>query len=167
MNLTIQPFERKYQQQVEKLVLTIQNEEFNLGISAHDQPDLPDLYSFYKQRGGEFWISVNEKDEVVGCIGFENLDRENGALRKMFLAKDLRGNKEIQLAQKLYETLIEFASARQIKQICLDTPLIAKAAHRFYERNGWILTPIDRLPGTYKLPRIDVKLIKFYTLKLP
>jgi GNAT superfamily N-acetyltransferase len=166
MNLVIKPLESRYQQKVETLVLTIQNEEFKLGISAHDQPDLPDLDAFYKQRGGEFWICVNEQDDVLGCIGFEKLDNQYGALRKMFLAKEMRGNKEVQLAQKLYDTLIEFAKALSIQLMCLDTPLIAKAAHRFYERNGWVLTPINQLPSSYKIPNINPSLIQFYTLTL-
>ncbi len=166
MEITIKPVEIKYQKQVEKLVLTIQNEEFKLNITAQDQPDLPNLIGFYKPNGGEFWIAVNDQDAVLGCIGFERLDDTNGALRKMFLVKKVRGNKEIKLAQMLYDTLIEYALSNNIKLLCLDTPLVAHAAHRFYERNGWVLTPLEKLPASYRVPRIDASLIKFYMLDL-
>jgi GNAT superfamily N-acetyltransferase len=166
MKITIKPFELRYQKQIEKLVLTIQNEEFRLNITAQDQPDLPNLLGFYKPNGGEFWIAVDEQDAVLGCIGFEKLDDDNGALRKMFLVKAMRGNKEIKLAQMLYDTLIAYARSLNVKLICLDTPLVAHAAHRFYERNGWVLTPLEKLPSTYRIPKIAPKLIKFYILDL-
>ncbi len=165
-NLVIKPFEVAYQQQIEELVLTIQNQEFKLNITAQHQPDLPNLKAFYQQRGGEFWIAVDSNDEVLGCIGFEKLDATNGALRKMFLKMEIRGDKNTHLAQRLYDTLIVFAKAIGIELICLDTPLVAHAAHRFYERNGWMLTPLEKLPSSYKLPKIDPKLIKFYLLEL-
>jgi hypothetical protein len=162
--LLITPFEPRYQQQVEELVLTIQNEEFKLNITAQHQSDLPDLKAFYQDKEGEFWIAVDATDAVLGCIGFEKLDNTNGALRKMFLKKEVRGNKELNVAQQLYDMLILFAKDTGTRSICLDTPLVAHAAHRFYERNGWTMTPIEKLPHTYKIPKIDPKLIKFYVL---
>jgi N-acetylglutamate synthase-like GNAT family acetyltransferase len=162
--LLIKPFEPRYQHQVEELVLTIQNEEFKLNITAQHQPDLPDLKSFYQDKEGEFWIAVDATDAVLGCIGFEKLDNTNGALRKMFLKKEVRGNKELNVAQQLYDILIVFAKDTGTRSICLDTPLVAHAAHRFYERNGWTMTPIEKLPHSYKIPKIDPKLIKFYVL---
>jgi GNAT superfamily N-acetyltransferase len=162
--LLIKPFEPRYQHQVEELVLTIQNEEFKLNITAQHQPDLPDLNAFYQDKEGEFWIAVDATDAVLGCIGFEKLDNTNGALRKMFLKKEVRGNKELNVAQQLYDMLILFAKDTGTRSICLDTPLVAHAAHRFYERNGWTMTPIEKLPHTYKIPKIDPKLIKFYVL---
>lgn len=166
ISLVIKPFEPRYQKQIEELVLSIQNGEFELNISTQHQPDLPDLKAFYQDNEGEFWIAVDATDTVLGCIGFEKLDNTNGALRKMFLKKEVRGNKELQLAQKLYDTLMVFAKSIGTRLICLDTPLVAHAAHRFYERNGWTLTPIEKLPHTYKLPKIDPKLIKFYVLNI-
>ena len=165
--IIITPFEAAYQKKIEDLVLTVQNEEFNLGITAQDQPDLPNLKAFYQDRGGEFWIAVDAtQDDVLGCIGFEYLEVGAAALRKMFLKKDVRGNKTLKLAQKMYDTFLALASRKEIKVICLDTPLVAHAAHRFYERNGWKLAPIEELPASYKLPKIDPKLIKFYLLRL-
>ncbi len=164
--ITIKPFAAEYQQKIEALVLNVQNEEFKLGITAQDQPDLPNLKAFYQDRGGEFWIAVDEYDDVLGCIGFEYLEVGAAALRKMFLQKEVRGDKNLNLAQKLYDTFIAFASRKGIKIICLDTPLVAHAAHRFYERNGWKLAPIEELPASYKLPKIEPKLIKFYLLHL-
>jgi hypothetical protein len=165
-SVLIKPFEVCYQKQIEALVLAVQNDEFKLNIKAQHQPDLPDLNKFYKENGGEFWVAVDTTDTVLGCIGFEKLDQTNGALRKMFLKKEVRGDKQLRLAQRLYDALLEFAISCGTKLICLDTPLVAHAAHRFYVRNGWTLIPIEQLPSTYKLPKIDPKLIKFYVLNI-
>ncbi len=161
--IAIQPFEEKYQQQVEAMVLGIQNGEFNLGLTAQRQPDLHNLKAFYNDRGNWLWVATNTKDEVVGTIGLERLNNHQAVLRKMFIKKEYRG-KTIGLAQKLFEILLMEAKQQHFKEILLDTPLVTHAAHRFYERNGFELISNDSVPANYILPKgIDLKI---YRLKL-
>ncbi len=166
MQITIEPFEVQYQQQVENMVLSIQNGEFLLGITAQDQPDLPNIKAFYQDRGGQMWVAVDENNEVKGCTAYEKLDEEHGALRKMFMKPEMRGRKDIKLAQELYDTFLDFAKQNGSKYLWLDTPHAAQAAHRFYERNGWNIVPVDELPKSYKIPKIDFSRIKFYMAKV-
>ncbi len=152
MTISIQPFSEIYQKQVENLVLGIQNGEFKLGITAKDQPDLPNIGEFYKN--GKFWIALNEQNQLMGTIGIQPLNQNQAVLRKMFLDKSMRGNKDINLAQRLYETLLDYAKKEDFKELWLDTPPPAHAAHRFYERNGFELMPTESTPKDFKTPAV-------------
>jgi GNAT superfamily N-acetyltransferase len=160
MKISIQIYADIYQKQVENLVLGIQNGEFNLGLTAQDQPDLPNIGEFYKE--GCFWIALNEQNQVMGTIGLEPLNEKQAVLRKMFLDKSMRGNKDLNLAQNLFETLVNYTQQKGYQELWLDTPLMAQAAHRFYERNGFELMPRANVPKSYKLPAI--KELKIYRL---
>jgi N-acetylglutamate synthase-like GNAT family acetyltransferase len=162
MKISIETYCDIYQKQVENLVLGIQNDEFLLGLTAQDQPDLPNIGEFYKN--GRFWVALNEQNQVVGTIGLEPLNKNQAALRKMFLDKAVRGNKDLNLAQNLFETLLAFAQQRGFQELWLDTPPPAKAAHRFYERNGFELMLSESVPSTYKVPLIND--LKIYRLTL-
>jgi N-acetylglutamate synthase-like GNAT family acetyltransferase len=162
MKISIETYCDIYQKQVENLVLGIQNDEFLLGLTAQDQPDLPNIGEFYKN--GRFWVALNEENQVMGTIGLEPLNETQAALRKMFLDKAMRGNKDINLAQNLFETLLTYAQIRGFQELWLDTPPPAKAAHRFYERNGFELMLSESVPSTYKVPLIND--LKIYRLTL-
>jgi N-acetylglutamate synthase-like GNAT family acetyltransferase len=162
MEISIQIYSDIHQKQVENLVLGVQNDEFKLGLTAQDQPDLPNIGKFYKN--GRFWVALNEQNQVVGTIGLEPLNESQAALRKMFLDKSMRGNKDLNLAQNLFETLLTFAQQRGFQELWLDTPPPAKAAHRFYERNGFELMPRESVPSTYKVPSIND--LKIYRLTI-
>ena len=162
MHISIQTYSDIYQKQVENLVLGVQNDEFLLGLTAQDQPDLPNIGEFYKN--GCFWVALNEQNQVVGTIGLEPLSENQAALRKMFLDKTMRGNKDLNLAQNLFETLLAYAQQRNFQELWLDTPPPAKAAHRFYERNGFEPMPRESVPSSYKVPLIND--LKIYRLTI-
>lgn len=162
-HIDINLFEEKYQQQVKDMVLSIQNGEFNLGLTAQRQPDLHDLKAFYNDKGNWLWVATNTKDEVIGTIGLERLNDSQAVLRKMFIKKEYRG-KALGLASNLLEILLQEARNQQFKEILLDTPLVTHAAHRFYERNGFELISNDLVPDNYILPK-GIKL-KIYRLSL-
>lgn len=156
MTMIIQEFNIADQNSVREFVLSIQNDEFNLGFTQSDQPDLIDTQKFY--HNGNFWIArINE--EIVGTIGLQKLDNQNGVLRKMFVRKDYRGAQP-KIAQKLFDALIDFASNLNLKIIWLDTPAIAVASHRFYERNGFEQTDKFNLPANYVFPDKNSKIYK-------
>lgn len=162
-DIKIRLFEEKYQQQIEDMVLSIQNGEFNLGLTAQRQPDLHDLKAFYNDKGNWLWVATNTKDEVIGTIGLERLNDSQAVLRKMFIKKEYRG-KTLGLASKLLEILLQEARNQKFKEILLDTPLVTHAAHRFYERNGFELISNDLVPDNYILPKGIT--LKIYRLSL-
>lgn len=163
MTITIQPFSEIYQKQVENLVLGVQNGEFNLGITAQDQPDLPNIGAFYKN--GQFWIALNEQNQLMGTIGIQPLNEKQAVLRKMFMDKSMRGNKDVNLAQRLFETLLAFAKQKSYQELWLDTPPPAYAAHRFYEKNGFELMPTESTPKDFITPAVPNLRIYRLTLK--
>ncbi len=91
-----------------------------------------------------------------------DLGEGKGALRKMFVHQDYRG-KEHGVALKLLETLKDWARSHDYAHIYLGTAEILHAAHRFYEKNGFVQVERGVIPdGPYILP-VDVK---FYHLQL-
>lgn len=151
--VAIRSYQGKDQPDLEDLVMTIQNGEFRLGLRAEDQPDLMDIDTFY--RDGGFWVA-EIAGQVVGCIGLQQLNAQTGILRKMFLKKAYRG-RPLSIGQGLYDLLEDAARDQGFRSILLDTPGIARAAHRFYERNGYREISKDHLPDGYTFIDVDSK----------
>jgi len=85
-----------------------------------------------------------------------------GALRKMFVDADFRGkNKGIAVA--LLKRLIEESKVMGIQALYLGTVDAFKAAHRFYEREGFKEIEAAELPADFPRMPIDTK---FYQLNL-
>lgn len=163
MAALIQPFRPGQEKQVLDLILPIQQVEFGVPITAADQPDLACIPEVYQRGRGEFWVAL-EGHEVVGTLGlidFGEAPGGGGALRKMFLHRDQRGSG---LAQALLDTLLAHAREKALPGLWLGTLPHMNAAHRFYERNGFIRVAPEDLPPTF--PRMPVDTV-FYTLKLP
>lgn len=138
-------FSEADQLEVKQFVLGIQSGEFNLCFQEEEQPDLTNIRAFYINGG--FWVAKAD-NKIVGTIGLQRVDSRNGILRKMFVDKDFRGQ-EFGTAQLLFDTVLEFAVFFKFKTIWLDTPAIAKASHKFYERNGFQLADKSNLPEGY------------------
>ena len=139
-SIIIQPYTSKYQQQVVDLILHIQQQEYQIPITEKDQPDLFEIESFYQQGNGNFWVAVcNER--VVGSVALIDIGSRQVALRKMFVAKSYRG------ANFIY----------------LGTTLQYRAAHRFYEKNGFQHIEKEKLPENFPVMNVDKK---FYTYKV-
>lgn len=152
----IKKFEHDQQKELTDFVLEIQNGEFGLGFKNDEQIDLINTYEFYKNGG--FWVA--EVDSViVGCIGLQQLNSNIGVLRKMFVDKNFRG-KESGIAQKLFEHLIIEALKLNFKKILLDTPSIAVASHRFYQRNGFKEIEKSSIPEEYIFPDRNSKIFE-------
>jgi N-acetylglutamate synthase-like GNAT family acetyltransferase len=159
--MTIEPLQSADDSQIAAFVLGIQNGEFNLGFAPHEQPDLLSLSEFY--AAGCFWVAKVD-GELVGTIGLQRLDEETAILRKLFVKRELRGATP-KVAQYLFDRLLTTARQLRFHTIYLDTPAIASASHRFYERNGFVEV-MDKLtlPTTYRYPDRDSRV---YRLKLP
>jgi GNAT superfamily N-acetyltransferase len=159
--LTIAPIYNEYCPQVIEIVLGIQQGEFGLPINLNDQPDLLDIEANYHAGGGNFWGAFLG-DELVGTIALINGGQGLGAIRKMFVKAEYRG-KELGIAQKLLDTLLKYGKDNEFTDIYLGTVPALKAAHRFYERNGFIATDTNDLPAHF--PRMAADSM-FYHLPL-
>jgi len=150
--LTILPLSNSHRDIAAALILPIQQGEFNVPITLADQPDLLDLDAAYFRPGGHFWGAFVD-GELVGTIGLL-APGGIGVIRKMFVKQPYRG-KESRIAQHLLDTLIAYARGHDMNDIYLGTIERMKAAHRFYERNGFNRIPKENLPAAFPFMPVD------------
>lgn len=161
MRFDIQPIHNDFSGRIIDLVLPIQQIEFNVPVTLESQPDLLDIDQYYHETGGCFWGAILD-GELVGTIGMIATGHKACAIRKMFVKKEFRG-KAFGIAQCLLDTLIEYCRTHQIEDIYLGTVDLLKAAHRFYERNGFERYSPANLPVYF--PRVAADNL-FYHLHL-
>jgi N-acetylglutamate synthase-like GNAT family acetyltransferase len=159
--LTVQPYSPEYREQIVNLILTIQQNEFGIPITITDQPDLLSISQSYQTNNGNFWMALDQT-RVVGTIALIDIGNNQAALRKMFLHQAYRG-KPIGVAQHLLDTLLNWARDKEITDIYLGTTEWFKAAHRFYEKNGFIPIEKAELPPAFPCMEVDTRFYK-YTL---
>ncbi|GGB14096.1 MULTISPECIES: GNAT family N-acetyltransferase [Mucilaginibacter] len=150
-----------YCQQIIDIILPIQQIEFNVPITLEAQPDLLDIETNYHQTGGDFWGAIYN-EQLVGTIALIAFDNNSAAIRKMFVLKEYRG-KELGIAQLLLNNLIDYCKQNNIAHIYLGTVEMLKAAHRFYEKNGFTRLAKQDLPESFPLMAADTI---FYELHL-
>lgn len=151
----------EYQQGVIDLILPIQREEFGLPVSIDAQPDLLAIADVYQRGGGQFWIALDE-DTVVGTIALLDIGAQQVALRKMFVKASHRGAK-FGVAKFLLNTALHWSREKNLRDIYLGTTAHFHAAHRFYEKNGFVEVLANELPKNFSAMQIDTK---FYRRQL-
>jgi len=161
MKITV--FDNKYTQEIIDLVLSTQNDGTRPVIGLDTQSDLLNIQSQYIDRGGNFWVAI-ENDRVVGTIAFYPFSNKIGVLKKFFVDKKFRGYPNY-LGQKLYETLVEYAKLNNFKTIMLDTPNNTERAHKFYIKAGFKQISYENLPIKYSCP-YDIEMCDFFMLEL-
>ena len=163
MNLSSQiqiyEFSSEYQEEILNLIGMIQQKEFEIAITAEDQPDLCNIGDFYQKGTGNFWVALFN-DNVIGTISLLDIGNGRAALRKMFVDKAHRGER-YQVAVRLLDTLIKWAEFKKIKEIYLGTTSKFLAAHRFYEKNGFCEIDKSDLPDTFPVMKVDSRFYKF------
>lgn len=152
LKIEIKPFSDKFINEVLRLILNIQLNEFNISIKLEDQPDLFEIDDFYRKNGGEFWVATINKD-VVGTIAILRIN-DIGVIRKMFVKKEFRG-KNIGVAKCLIDTLINYCYKNNLQSLYLGTIDKYKAAKRFYEKNKFIKIDKNLLPSDFPVMLVD------------
>lgn len=150
--IEIVPFEEKYTQQVVDLILPIQRDEFNIDISIEDQPDLLSIQEDYIDTGGNFWIALSDS-RVIGTIALVKLENHCGAIKKMFAAKEFRGEKQV--GKKLLDTLVTYCKSQGYVRLYLGTVDVLKAAQKFYKKHDFQLIDKSEMPKDYHLMDVD------------
>ena len=134
---SIRRFHRDDQLAVERLVLTIQRDEFGLALSAENQPDLHDVAAFFSHPSSAFWVAESgQSQNIIGCIGLEALAGNVAAMRKFMVHPDWRG-KATGVAASLNAT---FEVHAQKKQNDPDRPVDSRR-----HKSGPALLPEHRL----------------------
>jgi N-acetylglutamate synthase-like GNAT family acetyltransferase len=109
--------------------------------------------------GNQFWVAVNG-DQLIGTIGVLLKKDHSAVVKSMFVAKEYRGTK---VARQLLEKLIGHCKKKKVQNIYLGTMDQMKAAHRFYEKNGFTRITENEVPKDFGMNPVDDV---FYRLKL-
>lgn len=160
--IEISKFEARDQASTAAMVVEIQNREFGVPITYAQQPDLIDPAAFFRKGAGEFWVARAPGGDVVGTVGLVEFAPGEGALRKMFVRADYRGAAH-GVAQRLLDLLLGHARAHGLRAVWLGTTAMFKAAHRFYEKNGFDLVDEAALPASFPRMKPDTR---FYRIAL-
>ncbi len=108
----------------------------------HELPELKKPASFFARAGGRLWVAECGGAVVASC-GFLPADKPQGLeLHKVYLRRDHRGSG---LAARMFDTALAAAQAQGALFIELWTDTRFRAAHRFYEKLGFIRSPGERL----------------------
>ena len=149
--MKIETYSGRFDDEIISLILSIQNDEAKIGLSLQEQPDLLDIHRSYQQPGGEFWIALSD-GRVIGTIGLMLKENHCAVLKKFFVKKAFRSQK---VGLSLYNELLEYAIKKGVRHIILDTPAVAHASHRFYEKAGFYRISTAELPVPYSYPDRD------------
>lgn len=122
---------------------------------------MKNIKDFYQIGRGNFWV-VLDQGRVRGTISLLDLGHQQGALRKMFVDQDFRGDTP-GIAGLLLETLLNWARLQAIQEVLLGTTPKLFAAHRFYEKKGFAEIAKDLLPSAFPVMKVDTR---FYHIRL-
>lgn len=128
--IKIEQYVEEYREKVIEFFLSVCVDEFGFQEWEEDIKNM-DNYT-YKKEGGNFWIALNENNEIVGTIGLRNKGNAIGELKSMYVYEHYRGKG---IAQKLLNTLMKFAV--KYEKVVLDTYRKFERAIKFYEKNGF------------------------------
>lgn len=151
--MIVRSYQHTDQADVSDLILSIQQQEFGINITAEDQPDLQHIDTFYQRGAGQFWVA-EELGQIIGTIALIDIGGEAVALRKMFVAAAHRGAVK-GVAQTLLQTCHAWAATQGIKDIYLGTIDVYHAARRFYEKHGYVRINRVALPPSFPLIAVD------------
>jgi hypothetical protein len=125
------------------LILEIQNNEFGVAVNIEQQPDLQRIPEFYQVNKGNFWVARVD-ETVVGTIGLLDIGNGLSALRKMFVNAATAAVKLV-LGRNCW-TPFYIGPPPPVYEILLGTTAKFIAAHRFYEKNGFVQVEKTSLP---------------------
>lgn len=157
-------FQPCHQAGMEAVILPIQREEFGIAITLEDQPDLLDIQGFYQRGTGNFWLALSG-GEVVGTISLLDIGSGQGALRKMFVKEPFRG-RSYGIGSRLLAVLMDWCIEQRVHEVFLGTTGKFLAAHRFYEKNGFIEIQQSCLPPAFPVMAVDTKFYRCSTAVL-
>ncbi|ELA7922217.1 MULTISPECIES: GNAT family N-acetyltransferase [Vibrio] len=153
--MQIKEYKSEYKREVIDLILNIQVNEFGISITEREQPDLQDISNYYQHGNGNFWVCLHE-DHVVGTISLLDIGGDMSALRKMFVHPDFRG-KERGVSSLLLRHALDWAKSNLTQSIYLGTTAEFLAAHKFYEKNGFLEVSKNTLPESFPVMSVDTK----------
>jgi N-acetylglutamate synthase-like GNAT family acetyltransferase len=143
--IAIKPFEASNQDEIDFMIKEISS-EFGTAISGNNESPKSNLYD-------KHWVAFND-NEVVGTSAILRMGKGCSILKNMFVKKDYRG-KEFNIANSLLQEVFNWCESENIGSIYLGTMTQFKAAHKFYEKNGFRKIYKNELPASFIHNPID------------
>ena len=120
---------------------------------------MKNIPEYYQKGNGNFWVAL-QNDKIVGTVSLLDIGSHLVVLRKMFVNQNYSGRK-IGTAQKLLEISLNWAATRDVSRVYLGTTPQFVAAHRFYEKNGFIEISKKDLPEIFPVMKVDTKFYQY------
>ena len=85
--MRIIPFKDSYRDDMIFMVLEAKNA---LGRIPHLNEDLLNIRHSFLERGDRFWIALDEKERVIGCIGYHIVDERTARLQRLYVKSTMK-----------------------------------------------------------------------------
>lgn len=96
--------------------------------------DLENISKYYGNFGDSFFIAKNKENKIVGIGGLKRLNKKQGLLRRLYIAKKYRG---LGLSVLIFNKITEFAKKNKFDYIVLDVFNGNDRAQKFFEKMGF------------------------------
>lgn len=96
--------------------------------------DFLNISQIYQTAGGEFWVVLNDENEVVGTEALRTLSKNEGELGRLYLDPSYRGKG---VGRELVQTAIKKARENGFKTIKLDTSKKLTRAYNLFKEMGF------------------------------
>lgn len=137
-NFSIRLIEPTDNERVAQIIRTVMT-EFDCvgeGYSIED-PEVDDMYAAYQADNANFYVVVDETNQVFGCGGLAPLQGsgENTCeLQKMYFLQEARGHG---MGRKLMTIILDQAKSFGFQQIYLETTNRMTSAAQLYQKSGF------------------------------
>jgi len=128
-------YSEEYKDKVIEHIIKVSVEEFGFEEWRESLEEME--FSKYKKDNGNFWIAINERDEVIGTLGLRNIDSEICQLKNFYVEEKYRGTG---ISKNLYNICMDFAETNGFKRVTLATYEKFDRAVSFYKKNGFVET---------------------------
>jgi N-acetylglutamate synthase-like GNAT family acetyltransferase len=142
--IKIRLYNKADQSEIDKMIDSIAT-EFKLPISNSNKSNSLLL--------DKYWVALHG-NELIGTVGILSIEGEFSILKRMFVKKEYRG-KKYNIASLLLNEVFDWCNAQGIDTIYLGTMDQFKAAHKFYEKNGFEKINSNELPSSFVINPID------------
>lgn len=147
-DIKIRQVQKKDDKALYKLVReSLRKAHLDIAGTAYFDESIKEMSSFYlNQKRRNYFVCVDQKDEVLGGIGFAEYDEKNAIaeLQKLYLFEKAKGKG---LSYKLISLVEEEAKKAGYKSLYLETHSNLRVAIYIYKKLGYTLLK-NPLPGS-------------------
>ena len=110
-------YQEIFENKVKDLITEIFVEEFEFE-EYRDAIKAENILEEYIFNGGNFWLAIDNDNNVIGTIGGKALDERTLEIKRVYCKKDFRG---MGISQKMFNVLETFAIEKGFESLFLGT----------------------------------------------